>query len=226
MIQRARLLIAVVLSLCACGETDTLRSAGTPSDTVGESSASATAHVIARDSIFVADGPGEPRRLPPLADAEAQFSRYLQYGLEGSPRNPALYERVISQTEECAVYGDAFWTYWAAGYRVLSVALASAEDAIEATAEVLTAAEQVPSAHHPYGSEVIQRVARDTLRFRLVPDRHGEHWLVCGQAHDDHGFGSYGLPETVRYRVPGTSRATVLALIDSLRQTVKDVKGP
>ena len=195
------------------------RATASETDSVAVSEAAAT---DLREDVL----PAEPRRLPPMEDAEARFERFLSLSLEGAARDLAEFQALFSDAEDCQVYGDSFESYWLASDRVLEVGLSPSEDTVRAAVEVLTAAEQVPSASDPVGSVVIQRVERDTLRFRLVPDRTGTRWQICGIAHDGHMFGSYGHPENTVYQVPGTSRETVLAVIDSLRQSgVKTGEG-
>lgn len=147
--------------------------------------------------------------------ARKLFGDFLNLSTEAAAADSVAYKQVISDNDACWEPTDVFRSYWLADYRILSVRAAG--DSARATAEIVSAATQVPdSKGDAYASVVTQGVRRDTVEFLLVRESAG--WRVCGRAANGWDFGGYGTPANVRYAVPGTSRQTVLALVDSIRR--------
>ena len=144
----------------------------------------------------------------------AVFQNFMQRSVESSSPSIAAFDGIVSSDDACWEPTDVFRSYWLADYRVLSVR--EAGDSARAIAEIVSAATQVPDPNDAYASVVTQGVRRDTVEFLLVRERAG--WRVCGRAANGWDFGGYGTPANVQYAIPGTSRESVLALVDSIRR--------
>ena len=180
-------------------------------------------------SLTAAESGQQVRPAPPVSGARDQFDRYLARSVEGAPKDPAVYNTLVMDSDDCVEYGDAFSSYWVARYHIVSVGPRPAvRDTVDAVVEIVSAASQVPSGHTASGSIVTQGVRIDTLRYILVPDKARERWVVCGEERDNgYILGSYGRPDNVTYSVPHTSARTVRALVDSLQAArTREVSEP
>ena len=218
----------VVLCLLA-GLACTVKEAPRRADSVAVGDSTSTARMasatgfpsIATASVplTAAESAQQVRPAPPVSGARDQFDRYLARSVEGAPKNPATYNTLVMDSDDCVEDGDAFSSYWVARYQIVSVAQRPAvRDTVDAVAEIVSAATQVPSGSMANGSIVTQGVRIDTVRYILVPDKARERWVVCGEERDNgYILGSYGRPANVLYSVPHTSAKTVRALVDSLQ---------
>jgi hypothetical protein len=157
---------------------------------------------------------GRSESLPPPADqrarvpqAEAQLAAFLERALETSPKQD--FESLMA----CIPDGQTDRYVALAHYRVLGST--QRQDTVDATAEVVTVAEEVSDPHSASGYVTTVRIRRDTLHW--VMTRHAnDKWGVCGYPREGIGFGHYGTDRTTRWIPPGFSWARVRQLADSV----------
>jgi hypothetical protein len=101
-----------------------------------------------------------------------------------------------------------------ARYQVLNSALRG--DSVDASAEVVTVAEEVgdPHAASKYVTTVRTRV--DTLHWVMTRDSTSGKWGVCGYPKEGLGFGHYGDDRNTRWEPRTASWAQVRQLAESL----------
>jgi hypothetical protein len=158
-----------------------------------------------------------PPASPAVSDsARAVLDRYLALSIENDRPDAKEMEQVLSPGDTCYTPSDVIYSYWLASSRVLGLQVHG--DSARAEVEALTVAEQVPNSKSAYGSTVTRRIRRDTLDYTLIREPSGGGWRICGDASNGYGFGGYGRPEYVTYEPRGVTRASLLALVDSVRR--------
>ena len=94
--------------------------------------------------------------------------------------------------------------------------LESLADTVRATLELVTVAEQVDT-DEAFHSVVLARTRTDTLSIKMLPDSSG--WGLCGLLSDGHQLGAFGRAENTSFEPRGTSRASLLRTVDSIRKS-------
>jgi hypothetical protein len=160
-------------------------------------------------------------RKPSRASADTMISSYLTLSTERDHYDGAALERMRKKQGPCIeeMFGDSFSSYWLARGRLLGYA-GQVADTLKARIEIVTVAEQVPSAVSANALVVRARVKTDTVILRLVPDSSRRHWQTCGALSTGFDFGGYGRPDNVRFDPASVSRAKLLRQVDSIQRAV------
>lgn len=143
-----------------------------------------------------------------VPEAEARLAAFLEGSLETSP--PTETNLLMA----CVPDGQTDRYATLARYQVLNSALRG--DSVDASAEVVTVAEEVgdPHAASKYVTTVRTRV--DTLHWVMTRDSVTGKWGVCGYPKEGLGIGHYGDDRNTRWEPRTASWAQVRQLAESL----------
>jgi hypothetical protein len=154
-----------------------------------------------KDAVLLKQGGRVPQ-------AEARLAAFLETSLETSP--PTETDVLMA----CVPDGQTDRYATLARYQVLNSTLRG--DSVDASAEVVTVAEEVgdPHAANKYVTTVRTRV--DTLHWLMTRDSAAGKWGVCGYPKEGLGFGHYGDDRNTRWEPRTASWARVRQLAESL----------
>lgn len=143
-----------------------------------------------------------------VPEAEARLAAFLEGSLETSP--PAETNLLMA----CVPDGQTDRYATLARYQVLNSTLRG--DSADASAEVVTVAEEVgdPHAANRYATTV--RIRVDTLHWVMTRDSTAGKWGVCGYSKQGLAFGHYGDDRNTRWNPASGSWARVHQLAESL----------
>lgn len=143
-----------------------------------------------------------------VPEAEARLAAFLDESLETSP--PTETNLLMA----CVPDGQTDRYETLARYRVLNSALRG--DSADASAEVMTVAEEVGDPHFVGKYATTVRIRVDTLHWVMTRDSADSKWGVCGYPKEGVGFGHYGNDRNTRWNPPSGSWARVRQLAESL----------
>lgn len=144
-----------------------------------------------------------------VPEAEARLAAFLKGSLETSPATET------NLLMACVPDGQTDRYVTLARYRVLNSA--SRGDSVDASAEVVTVAEEVGDPHAASKFVTTVRIRVDTLHWVMARDSADGKWGVCGYPKEGVGFGHYGDERNTRWTPQNESWARVRQLAESLQ---------
>ena len=146
---------------------------------------------------------------PATSPAESVLVTFLEHSREGHAGSHATADSLLG----CGL-ADATDepTEMLADFRLLRSRADG--DTIVALVDAVTVAREESDARVPDRFHATQRVAEDTVEFRLTRSATPRGWVVC----DGPSYGFWGADATTTWDPPGASRRTARALADSVFQ--------